>query len=216
MNNTYHFDLNSVEKGHHKTTYRGVKSIRCPFDYVLYQMVVEEVRPDLIIEIGTAYGGSALYLADLLQNIGSGMLHTIDIQEEWFLTNSDEKIKLINEHPRIKRFLGGYQQYDLENASSFNKILVIEDGSHRYSDVINAMNKFKDLVSEDSYMIIEDGVLSYLGLERHYNGGPLKAIEEFLPQNPQFYIDRNWCDFYGYNATFNPNGYLKKTKTQNL
>lgn len=216
MSNSYRFDLNSVVEGHHKTTYRGVKSIRCPFDYVLYQMIVEEVRPNLIIEIGTAYGGSALYLADLLQNIGDGVLHSIDIQEDWFLTNSDEKKELINRHPRIKRFLGGYQQYDLKNAASFDKILVIEDGSHRYSDVISAMNKFKDLVSEDSYMIVEDGVLSSLGLERHYEGGPLRAIEEFLPQNPQFHIDRRWCDFYGYNATFNPNGFLKRTKTQTL
>jgi cephalosporin hydroxylase len=49
-----------------------------------------------------------------------------------------------------------------------------------------------------------------MGIEKNYDGGPLRAIEEFLPQNPQFEIDRKWCDFYGYNVTFNPNGYLKK------
>lgn len=212
MDNSYNLNLDGIGEGHHKTYYRGIKCIRCPFDYVLYQMIIEEVKPDLIIEIGTAYGGSALYLADLLRNIGNGMVHTIDIQEEWFLSNSEEKKGLITRHPRIKRFLGGYQEYNLDYVSSFEKIMIIEDGSHNYHDVLGVMNKFKDLISDDSYMIIEDGIVNSFGMEKNYDGGPLRAIEEFLPQNPQFEIDRKWCDFYGYNVTFNPNGYLKKIK----
>jgi len=178
----------------------------------MYQMIIEEIKPDLIVEIGTAYGGSALYLADFLHNIGNGIVHTIDIQEDWFFSNSEEKRGLITRHPRIQRFLGGYQEYNLDHASSFKKIMLIEDGSHNYSDTLGVMNKFKDIVSEDSYMIVEDGSVNWWGVEQHYEGGPLRAIEEFLPQNPQFQIDRKWCDFYGYNVTFNPNGYLKKIK----
>jgi cephalosporin hydroxylase len=73
-----------------------------------------------------------------------------------------------------------------------------------------AMEKFKHLVSVNSYFIIEDGALNHIGLEREYGGGPLKAISEFLPNNPNFQIDRKWCDFFGKNATFNPNGYIKR------
>ena len=173
-------------------------------------MIINEIRPDLIIEIGTNYGGSCLYLGDILNNIGKGMVHTVDIQDETFLSNSEEKRGLINRHPRIQRFLGGYQEYNLDYASSFKKIMLIDDGSHNYNDVLSVMNKFKDLISEDSYMIVEDGTVNWMGIEKNYDGGPLRAIEEFLPQNPQFEIDRKWCDFYGYNVTFNPNGYLKK------
>jgi cephalosporin hydroxylase len=72
------------------------------------------------------------------------------------------------------------------------------------------MDKFKDLVSVNSYFIIEDGILNNIGLEKDYDGGPLRAIKEFLPNNPNFQIDRKWCDFFGKNATFNPNGYIKK------
>ena len=61
-------------------------------------------------------------------------------------------------------------------------------------------------------MIVEDGSLDWMGWSQKYNGGPLRAIEEFLLENNNYMIDRNWCDFYGKNVTFNPNGFLKRIK----
>ena len=43
------FDSRSIYTGHHKVTYKGIKTIKCPFDYVIFQMIIFEVRPDLII-----------------------------------------------------------------------------------------------------------------------------------------------------------------------
>ena len=42
-------------------------------------MIICEVKPDLVIEIGTNIGGGALYIADLLDSLGKGIVHTIDI-----------------------------------------------------------------------------------------------------------------------------------------
>jgi cephalosporin hydroxylase len=200
------FDIKTIEKGHHKMEYRGVKSLKCPFDYVTYQMIVNEVKPDLIIEIGTHYGGNALYLADILTLIGNnGELHTIDINEYG-------NVEMLDNHPRIKRFLGGFENYDLSQVEKFKTVLVIDDGSHVYEDVKKSIKKFKDFVTINSYFIVEDGVLSELGYSQSYNGGPLRAIEEFLNENDSYVIDRRWCDFFGKNATFNTNGFLKRIK----
>lgn len=204
MDNTVKFNIQSICDGHHKVTYRGVKAIRCPFDYVLYQMVILNVKPDLIIEIGTNAGGGSLYLSDLQQMYGGGTIHTIDIVDM-------VKSELVLNNENIVRFLGGYESYDLQNCSGYKKILVIDDGSHTYKDVKNSLNKFKDIVSIDSYFIIEDGILNELGYS-DYGGGPLKAIEEFLVSNSDFVVDRDSCDLFGKNATFNVNGYLKKIK----
>lgn len=199
---TVSVSINSIDRGHHNVTYRGVKAIRCPFDYVIYQMLITEVKPDLIIEIGTRFGGGALYLADLLEKSGGGIVHAVDIVD-----NIDEKVR---EDKRIKFFFEGWEGYDLKNTEGFNKILVIEDGSHLYEDTIGVLNKFNDLVSVGSYLIIEDGIINELGLEKKYNGGPLRAIREFLPEHNEFMVDRKWCNMFGKNATFNVNGYLKK------
>ncbi|HOV13743.1 MAG TPA: CmcI family methyltransferase, partial [Spirochaetota bacterium] len=164
-------NLNSIYHGHHKITYKGIKAIRCPFDYVIYQMIINEIKPDLIIEIGTNIGGGALYLADLLNNIGRGMVHTIDIIKQYD--------PIIENHPRIKIFTEGFENYSLENTKGFDKILIIEDGSHTYKDTLSALEKFAHLVNKDSYFIVEDGILNNLGLGKEYEGGPIRAIKEF-------------------------------------
>lgn len=194
--------VQSIYLGHHQVTYKGIKAIRCPFDYVIYQMIINEVKPDLVIEIGTNIGGGALYIADLLDINGKGILHTIDIVDM-----IDPKVK---EHNRIKFFTQGWEDYDLTLTKGFERILIIEDASHSYKDSIGILNKFHEIVSVDSYFIIEDGIINELGLEKQYDGGPLKALREFLPNHPEYTVDRKWCDMFGKNATFNVNGYLKK------
>lgn len=199
---TVKISVQSIYEGHHKVTYKGIKAIRCPFDYVIYQMIICEVMPDLVIEIGTNIGGGALYIADLLDSNGKGVVHTIDIIDQ-----VDPKVK---EHNRIEFFMEGWENYDLELTKGFEKILIIEDGSHYYNDTIGILNKFHNKVTQNSYFIIEDGIINELGLEKNYNGGPLKAIREFLPNHPEYAVDQRWCDMFGKNATFNVNGYLKK------
>lgn len=189
--------------GHFAVHYRGINYIKCPFDYVMYQMILEEVKPNLVVEIGTFNGGGALYISDIISRWG-GIVHTIDIE-------SKELDPLVTNNPNIVLFKDGYQGYDISLAKKFNKILVIDDGSHYYHDVKDAFNKFNELVSLNSYYIVEDSVIYFEDPNSH-GGGPIKAIEEIIQENTDFEIDRYWCDFFGTNATFNTDGYLKKTK----
>jgi len=199
------FSLEGVNRGHHNTTYRGIPCIKCPFDYVMYQMIINELKPDLIIEIGTNNGGSALYMADILDTIGKGLVHTIDIESKVG--------ELVKRHNRINLFTDGWEGYSLEQVNNVGKVLVIEDGSHMYDSTLGAMKKFNHIVSVGSYMIIEDGILDALGTsQKHYYGGPVRAIKEFLSGNENFIVDKRWEDFFGQNATFNTSGYLKRIK----
>ena len=197
------FSLKGIDVGHHNVTYKGIPAIKCPFDYVLYQMIVWETKPDLIIEIGTNKGGSTLYLADLLELNNKGEIHTIDLPD-------NEENSLLHNHPRIRLFKKGFKNYDLSPLTNFSSILVIEDGSHIYEDTLEALQIFSPFVSKNSYFIVEDGIITELGLKKRYNGGPQKAIAEFLKTDVHFQIDRKWCDFFGQSSTFNINGYLKR------
>lgn len=198
------FNSTSISDGHFKVKYMGISAIRCPFDYIMYQMIISELKPDLVIEIGSSDGGGALYIADLMEIIGNGIVHTIDI--------IDRVNETTKNHPRIKHFLSGWKGYDLKEATDFSKILVIEDGSHMYEDSLGALCKFAPLVSLNSYLIVEDGIVNELGRGKWFNGGPLRAIREFLKSNENFKVDRTYCDMFGKNATFNVNGYLKRIK----
>lgn len=167
-------------------------------------MLIMSIKPDLIIEIGTYRGGGALYYADLLYLLGGNRkVHTINIENQ---VESD----YVRNHSMIEFFYEGFDNYDLSLTEPYNTILVIDDGSHSYQDVKRALEKFKSVVSKDSYFIVEDGIVTQLGISNAFEGGPSRAIEEFIQENPNYIIDRSFCDFFGTNATFNPNGYLKR------
>jgi cephalosporin hydroxylase len=129
--NDISFDIKIIEVGHHKMLYKNVPIIKCAFDYVLYQMMIFDLKPELVIEIGTSKRGSSLYFADLLEIMGKGEINTIDI-----IDVRDENAK---NHPRIKFFGNGFQNYDLKNTEPFECILIIDDSSHLYEDVKAAM-----------------------------------------------------------------------------
>ncbi len=197
--------LAGINKGHHQVTYKGIKAIRCPFDYVIYQMIIGEVRPDLIIEVGSHEGGGAIYLSDLLKIYGiEGEIHTIDIYD-----GAKENVK---PYPNIRFFGDGVENYDLSLTKKFKTIMVIEDAAHTYDCSRVAMDKLADVVSVGSYLVVEDGIVDELGVGEKYGGGPLKAIREFLPKHPEFVVDKKWCNLFGKNATFNVNGYLRKIR----
>jgi cephalosporin hydroxylase len=227
-----HLNLEKIHIGVFKTLYRGISMQKFPFDYVMYQMIMSEVKPDLVIEIGTMHGGSALYFADLMDilKIEGGEVHTIDIVSlqdrkeaeaangSYIPPNMDLNYpEIVSSHPRIKCFFNGYEEYDLSNCEGFKKILVIDDGSHKYEDVLSCLNKFKDVVGIGSYFIVEDGNAYDLPFKEEYkewlNGGPLRAIFKFLSTNSDnFGIDYRWCDMFGINSTYNTYGYIKRNR----
>ena len=62
------------------TRWFGTRTLKCPLDLWIYQEILHELAPDLIIETGTAEGGSGLFLATLCEAKGTGEVISIDIE----------------------------------------------------------------------------------------------------------------------------------------
>ena len=61
------------------------------------------------------------------------------------------------------------------------------------------------------YLLVEDGICDSIDNQDRYDGGPNKAVAEFFAEHPEVYeLDATYCDFFGYNVTWNPNGYLRR------
>src|SRR5437764_818096 len=58
----------------------GYYVVKCPLDLWLYQELLVRTHPDVVVETGTWSGGSALYLAMILDHIGHGRVITVDIE----------------------------------------------------------------------------------------------------------------------------------------
>ena len=60
------------------TLWLGVPLLKCPLDLWVYQELIYDQRPDLIVETGTWRGGSALFLACVCEMVGHGRVVSID------------------------------------------------------------------------------------------------------------------------------------------
>lgn len=186
------------------TFFLGIPTLKCPLDLWIYQECIYELKPDIIIESGTANGGSALFLASICDLVNNGEIITIDIENK-----IDRPI-----HKRIKYLLGSSTSEEIvEDVKKLikekNKIMVILDSDHNKEHVLNELRIFGKFINKGSYIIIEDTNINGHPVFPQYGPGPMEAVEEFMKENKDFVIDRNKEKFY---MTFNPYGYLKKIK----
>ncbi len=189
---------------HHRTTWMGTPCLKCPMDLWAYQEILAEVRPDLVVETGTDLGGSALFLARMLDLIGKGELVTIDVLERSGRPR----------HPRIRYVTGSSADWNVV-ASVFagrpaeDKRLVILASDHAKEHVAKELALFAPHVSVGSYLIVEDTNLNGHPVLPEHGPGPWEAVTEFLAANRAYERERSREKFL---MTFNPGGYLKRLR----
>jgi cephalosporin hydroxylase len=184
------------------TNWLGVPVQKCPLDLWIYQEIMHEVRPDLIIETGTADGGSALYLAHVCDALGTGQVLTVDIKES----------PLSKKHERIEYLVGSSVSGDIisrvrERSAAAKCVMVILDSDHRKPHVLAELGLYSPLVSSGSYMIVEDTNLNGHPVHPGHGPGPMEAVDEFLANHADLERDPSREKFM---MTFNPKGYLRK------
>ena len=190
-----------IQEGLYYSTYRNVTCLKNPCDLAVYQMLLFLIRPTLIIEIGACRGGSAIWFADILRMMGGDRrIHTYDVVAE----AAPETFR----DPMITYHLGGHATFDPAIIRKDDRVFIIEDSSHTYENTLEVMHKFAPYVSPNSYFVVEDGLG---GLTRpQLNGGPLRAIEEFMLTDTRYEIDQRWEHFFGSKNTNCLKGYLRR------
>lgn len=185
------------------TFWFGTPTLKCPLDLWVYQEIIHELKPDLIIETGTAGGGSALFLASLCELVGNGRVVTIDIERD------EARV----EHARIEYVQGSSTSGEVvERVRSLAQVsgvvMVILDSDHSKEHVLEELSLFSPFVTPGSYLIVEDTCVNGHPVLPDFGPGPREAVEEFLAQDGDFVVDPSKEKFF---LTFNPGGYLKRS-----
>jgi cephalosporin hydroxylase len=187
-----------------RTSYFGVPTWKNPLDLWVYQELLYEQRPDVIVEVGNRYGGSTLALAHLCDLMGHGRIVGIDLSH-------DSVPPQAREHPRITWVDGDAcavfdQVANLLDPGS--SVVVIEDSAHTYDNTLAVLRSYSQLVKPGYSFIVEDGLLGH-GLDMGPRPGPYEAVETFVAEHPDFAIERDresmlltWC----------PKGFLRRIR----
>jgi len=198
----HRFYYADAERTWKKTFWCGVRVTKCPFDLWVYQEIVWSLRPDVIVETGTAHGGSALYFASLLELIGRGRVISIDVA-----ANPNRPT-----HPRIEYLTASSTApsviRDLRSTIAPREtVMVVLDADHRKAHVLEELRAYHPLVTAGSYLIVEDTNVNGHPVAPEHGEGPMEAVREFLRENSDFEVDRSREKFW---LTFNPSGYLRR------
>ncbi len=198
--------LDAYQQGSLGYTYKGVPCLKSPIDLAIYLRLLWAEKPKTILEIGSKEGGSALFFCDSAATFDLGAtVVSIDMNTPTNPPDCDG------------RFLEGdvgnldevFTQQDLFSLP--RPWLVVEDSAHTHAGCLAALDFFRSHLCAGELLVIEDGVLAELGLSDKYSGGPNRAIAEFFERWPgSFEVVTDYTDMFGTNATYNPNGYLRR------
>jgi cephalosporin hydroxylase len=181
----------------------GYRTLKSPVDLWTYQEILVETRPDLVIETGTRFGGSACYLAAIMELIGHGRVVSIDINAE----------KDRPTHPRIEYLLGSSIDETLvarvRSMAAGKRVMVILDADHSEPHVSAEIAAYHDLVAIGCYLVVEDGNVNGHPVLPDWGPGPMEAVDRFLEGRDDFVVD---ADRERFLLTLNPRGYLRRVR----
>lgn len=181
----------------------GHQILKCPLDVWIYQELLVRTRPDIVVETGTWCGGSALYMAMVLDQVGHGKVITIDIDSK------PDRPK----HPRISYLTGSSTDPQIlarvREAVGKDRALVILDSDHSAAHVHQEMQAYRGFVQVGDYLIVEDTNVNGHPVWPDFGPGPMEAVDKFLSETDEFVVD-NRCERFL--MTLNPRGYLRRLK----
>lgn len=202
----------------------GVPILQAPQDLQAWQEIIWEVKPDLILETGIAYGGSLIFNASMLAilevcgEIEKGDVLGIDID---IRPHNKEAILAHPLSNRITMFEGssiddGIIARVREFAKEKERILVCLDSNHTHEHVLAELRAYAPLVSVGSYCIVGDTGIEDLPdgttSDRPWGKGnnPKTAVWEYLKENSNFEIDKTIDSKLI--LTGSPDGFLRKIR----
>jgi cephalosporin hydroxylase len=168
-------------------SWRGVPCQQFPSDMLRYAELIHELRPPWVVECGTADGGAALFLADMIRG---GQVISID---------KDPRPVTIP-HPRLTLFKGDAADPAMAAivAGDGERGLVLLDTDHASAQVLAELDVWAPLAD---YLIVQDTLMGWLP---QYPDNPRIALEKWLPGHPEFTQDPEP------DPTNHPGGWLRR------
>jgi cephalosporin hydroxylase len=200
--------LGRLQDAVHHYRYKGIQMVKSPFDIALYPLIIWDLKPRTIIEIGSKEGGSAIWFADQVRSFNlEAQIVSIDLLRVESVQDSCVTFLQGN-----GRHLGEVLTPQLLSSLP-HPWLVIEDADHAEPTSYAVLKFFHSWLNKGDIIVVEDGIMSdlYPASFPNCSSGPHLALKRFLTEAGSAYlVESQYCDFFGYNVTWSSNGILRR------
>jgi cephalosporin hydroxylase len=179
--------------------YRGVPTWKNVFDLWVIQEIIHETRPEIVVEIGSKFGGTTLWLSDAMKTAASGSVISVDLKRPQI------------DFPENVRFIEGDSiapatVAQVQGLCGRRRTMLLADGNHAADHVFQELVLYGPMVAPGCYFVVEDGIVDLMDWPQ-YQPGPLVAVQRFLAENSSFVADERREKFI---LTYAPGGFLKR------
>lgn len=180
----FHRAFYASRQTHGMTFYEGVPLMKSPLDLWVYQEIIWDLRPTLIVETGTAWGGSALYFARQLDRVGEGHVVTIDLDAP-AAPPSHTRVSYVT---GLSSIASKVVDAVHEVAATHPRVMVVLDSDHGQAHVLDELDAYADVVTPGQFLVVEDTNINGRPVEVDWKGGPGPgpAVDAWLPRHPEF------------------------------
>jgi cephalosporin hydroxylase len=200
---TFQADLINHTGNYGNINWLGKQIWQPVLDVWTLQETIFEVKPELLIECGTYRGGSSWFFGDLFELMGKGRVITVDIEKQHDLS-----------HPRVTYLIGDcaapemVQKIRAERDKVTGPVMLLLDSDHSAAHVKRELDAYHSFVTPGSFIHIQDGVIDVQPQFAHARPGPLRAIEAFVAEHPEFEVDLERSGKFL--ITHHPKGWLRR------
>ena len=174
-----------------------------------YQEILVELKPSLVVEFGTLFGGSALFFSMIGRSVNPEMrVLTVDISHEIVeaKARADKAIHFLTSSSTAADVV----KTIVEMQSEFpGKTFFILDSDHSKEHVLAELESLRAVVKSGDYVVVEDGNVNGNPVMPGWGEGPKEAVDTYFSKYPDDYLmDIEREEKFGF--TFAPSGFLVK------
>jgi len=159
--------------------WRGIPCFKTVYDFAIYTMLMDELRPATIIELGSGAGGSALLFADLCTSLGLST-QIISVDKEAVQELSDPRITFIQSDCASWLETAARSKTELKRPC-----LLVEDF---HGELAGFVGHIDSILKAGDYLVIEDSNPKQSALAQTIAGLP-------------YAVDTKYTDSFGINCT---------------
>jgi len=164
--------------------WKGMDMFKSNVDLSVYSMMIDELKPDTIIEYGSGNGSSAIWLSDMCN------IHNLNTK---IISYDINKVNLNYSKVEFKNI--DLKDLELNKSDLVGRKIVIEDAHQHVHDVLVKTDLF---LQSGDYLVIEDSeckqdiIFNFLNIAKN-----------------KYVVDNYYVDFFGINSGSTKNSIFK-------